>query len=133
MWIRKFHKDDEEDTRSPIPTQVVSNEEYVPRPQTLQQKKVESLIQSLAEKCSKKIGLTRRDFLKTTNGMAVAFIAMNEVFGKYFNVQAEEMIDPDAIKELWPKSKIPSKLIMLRLVKKNHWVLESWLGPSMKN
>ena len=89
MWIRKFHKDDEEDTRSPIPTQVVSNEEFVPRPQTLQQKKVESLIQSLAEKCSKKIGLTRRDFLKTTNGMAVAFIAMNEVFGKYFNVQAE--------------------------------------------
>jgi predicted TIM-barrel fold metal-dependent hydrolase len=102
MWIRKFHKDDEEDTRSPIPTQVVSNEEFIPRPQTLQQKKVESLIQSLAEKCSKQIGLTRRDFLKTTNGMAVAFIAMNEVFGKYFNVQAEEMIDPDAIKELWP-------------------------------
>ena len=59
MWIRKFHKDDEEDTRSPIPTQVVSNEEFVPRPQTLQQKKVESLIQSLAEKCSKKIALTR--------------------------------------------------------------------------
>ena len=103
MWVRKFHKDDKEDTRSPIPTQVVSNEEFVPRPQTLQQKKVESLIQSLAEKCSKKIGLTRRDFLKTTNGMAVAFIAMNEVFGKYFNVQAEEMVDPDVINELWPK------------------------------
>ena len=39
MWIKKFHKDDSEDLRSPIPTQVVSNEEYLPRPQTPDQKK----------------------------------------------------------------------------------------------
>ena len=48
MWVKKFHKDDIEDKRSPIPTQVVSNEEYLPRPQTKQQKQVEELIQSLA-------------------------------------------------------------------------------------
>ena len=29
MWIKKFHKDDTEDLRCPIPTQVVSNEEYL--------------------------------------------------------------------------------------------------------
>ena len=46
MWVKKFHKDDVEDKRSPIPTQVVSNEEYLPRPQTKQQKQVEELIQS---------------------------------------------------------------------------------------
>ena len=104
MWVKKFHKDDVEDKRSPIPTQVVSNEEYLPRPQTKQQKQVEELIQSLATKYSKTAGLSRRDFLKTVNGMAVAFTAMNQVFGEYFQVQAEEMIDESAIKELWPKN-----------------------------
>ena len=104
MWVKKFHKDDVEDKRSPIPTQVVSNEEYLPRPQTKQQKQVEELIQSLASKYSKTAGLSRRDFLKTVNGMAVAFTAMNQVFGEYFEVQAEEMIDESAIKELWPKN-----------------------------
>ena len=104
MWIKKFHKDDEDDTRSPIPTQVISNEEYLPRPQTKQQKQVEDLIQSLAEKYGKKVGLSRRDLLKTANGMAIAFVAMNQIFGNYFNVQAEEMVDQSMIEELWPKN-----------------------------
>ena len=67
MWIKKFHKDDTEDSRSPIPTQVVSNEEYLPRPQTTDQKRVEAIIHDMAEKYGKKVGLSRRDFLKTTN------------------------------------------------------------------
>ncbi len=104
MWIKKFHKDDEEDKRSPIPTQVISNEEYLPRPQTKQQKQVEDLIQSLADKYGKKVGLSRRELLKTANGMAIAFVAMNQIFGKYFNVQAEEMVDQSMIEELWPKN-----------------------------
>ena len=33
MWIKKFHRDQTEDKRSPIPTQVVSNEEFLPTPQ----------------------------------------------------------------------------------------------------
>jgi len=45
MWIKKFHRDHKEDLRSPIPTQVVSNEEFLPTPQTKQQKQVEDLIQ----------------------------------------------------------------------------------------
>ena len=53
MWIKKFHKDDEEDKRSPIPTQVISNEEYLPRQQTKQQKQVEDLIQSPLDKIDK--------------------------------------------------------------------------------
>ena len=84
MWVKKFHKDDSEDSRTPIPTQVVSNEEYLPRPQTPDQKKVEAIIHEMAEKYGKKVGLSRRDFLKTTNGMALAFVAMNQVFGNYF-------------------------------------------------
>ena len=104
MWIKKFHRDNQEDKRSPIPTQVVSNEEFLPRSQTQQQKKVENLIQNLAQQYGRKIGLSRRDFLKTSSGMAVAFMAMNEVFGQYFDVHAEEMLDTSVHAELWPKN-----------------------------
>ena len=97
MWIKKFHKDDTDDLRSPIPTQVVSNEEYLPRPQTPDQKKVEAIIHEMAEKYGKKAGLSRRDFLKTANGMALAFVAMNQVFGNYFQAHADELTDIDAI------------------------------------
>ena len=103
MWIKKFHRDHKEDLRSPIPTQVVSNEEFLPRPQTKQQKQVEDLIQNLAAQYGKKTGLNRRDFLKTSSGMAVAFLAMNQVFGKYFSVHADETLDSSAYAELWPK------------------------------
>ena len=58
MWIKKFHRDQTEDKRSPIPTQVVSNEEFLPPPQTKQQKQVEDLIQTLASQYGKKTGLS---------------------------------------------------------------------------
>ena len=44
MWIRKGERDRMMGVDSPIPTQVVSNEEFIPRPQTEKQKQVESLI-----------------------------------------------------------------------------------------
>ena len=42
-WIRKGERDRALGVDSPIPTQVVSNEEFLPRPQNARQKKVESL------------------------------------------------------------------------------------------
>ena len=54
----------------------------------------------MAEKYGKKVGLSRRDFLRTTNGMALAFVAMNQVFGDYFQAHAEELTDIGAISEL---------------------------------
>jgi hypothetical protein len=41
MWIRKVVRDRKKGVDSPMPTQLVSNEEYLPRPQTPQQKQVE--------------------------------------------------------------------------------------------
>jgi hypothetical protein len=74
---------DEEGTfLSPIPTQVVSNGEYMPAPQTQKQKQVEGRIQELSETASKKLGMDRRRFLLSTGGMAAALLAMNEVFGR---------------------------------------------------
>ena len=82
--------------RSPIPTQMVSNGEYMPEPQTAQQKKVEARIKELADAASKKLGISRRSFMTSSGGTAASFIAMNEVFGKFFKVDKEEMFEPEA-------------------------------------
>src|SRR5213593_2513306 len=80
-------------SRSPIPTRIVSNEEFPPPPQTPAQANVEHLTDLYAERAGPKLGLTRRHFLKTTGGMAAALLAMNDVFGKFFDVRAAEMLD----------------------------------------
>ena len=62
MWIRKGERDRMLGVDSPIPTQVVSNEEFIPRPQTEKQKQVENLIMEWGTRNSKKIGMSRRTF-----------------------------------------------------------------------
>src|SRR5260370_29932169 len=94
---------------SPVPTRMVSNGEYMPVPQTEKQKQVEARIQELAESASKKLGMDRRRFLASTGGMAAAFIAMNEVFGRFFNVDAIEMFEPVA----YAQSGAPRDLFVL--------------------
>jgi hypothetical protein len=81
---------------SPVPTQMVSNGEYMPAPQTRQQKRVEARIQELSESASRKLGMDRRRFLKSSGGMAAAFLAMNEVFGQYFDIDPVAMFEPAA-------------------------------------
>src|SRR3989442_15128356 len=82
--------------QSPVPTRMVSNGEYMPYPQTEKQKRVEARIQELADSASKKVGISRRKFLAGTGGMAAAFLAMNEVFGRIFNVSPIEMFEAEA-------------------------------------
>lgn len=81
---------------SPVPTRIVSNGEFNPLPQTDKQRRVEARIQALADAQGRKLGLGRREFLKSASGMAAAFLAMNEVFGPVFSVARAEMTDPDA-------------------------------------
>ena len=82
--------------RSPVPTQMVSNGEFNPLPQSAAQRKVEARISDLAERNGHRLGLDRRGFLRTSCGMALAFAAMNEVFGQVFEVGAAEAAEPDA-------------------------------------
>jgi len=55
--------DEAEGFESPIPTQMVSNGEYMPVPQTRKQQQVEARIKELADAASKKLGMSRRKFL----------------------------------------------------------------------
>jgi uncharacterized protein len=93
---RLFPADHADRGHSPIPTQMVSNGEYMPIVQTDKQRKVEQRVNALAEQASKKLGMSRRKFLATTGGFAASFIAMNEVFGHFFDVSPMEMLIPEA-------------------------------------
>ena len=103
MWIRKWERDLRKGVDSPIPTQVVSNEEFIPRAQTPEQRKVEGLIAELAKEKSRKLGMERRVFLRTSMGMATAFLAQNLVYGNAWEVDPDETLDPAASQEKWPK------------------------------
>ena len=103
MWIRKWERDAKKGVDSPMPTQVLSNEEFIPRPQNKQQKQWEDLIGEMAEKNAKKLGMDRRGFMRTSMGMATVFLAANSVYGPYWDVDAAETLEPAATEEKWPK------------------------------
>jgi uncharacterized protein len=98
-YVHKCDLDAYLDRNLPIPTQVVSNEEFIPPPQSLRQKMVEYRLGSMADRIAKNLGMDRRAFLRTASGMATAFAAMNCVFGKHFRVDASEMLDLEAAQE----------------------------------
>jgi uncharacterized protein len=98
-WIRKSDLDAWLDRHLPVPTQVISNEEYTPIPQTHHQRLLEQEIVASAEQQARHLGIDRRQFLRTSCGMALAFAAMNTVFGRFFRVEAEELFDPAAVAE----------------------------------
>jgi predicted TIM-barrel fold metal-dependent hydrolase len=103
MWVRRCDLDAALEAPVPIPTQIASNEEFIPPPQSPQQKAVEARTLQIAEAQARRHGITRRQFLRTGSGMAAALVAMNEVFGRCFEVEAAEVEDPHAYRERWPK------------------------------
>ena len=86
-------------SRSPIPMRVVSNEEFSPHPQTVAQAHVEHLIDTIGTSSARQLGMTRRNFLRTTGGMATALLAMNSVFGRFFDVLDIEAVEAAAFTE----------------------------------
>src|SRR5262245_23491135 len=103
MWIPKWQRDRQMGVDSPVPTQVVSNEEFIPRPQNEQQRQVERLIGELSEEKAKMLGMDRRRFMASSMGMATAFMASNMVYGPHWEVEAAETMEPAATEEKWPK------------------------------
>jgi predicted TIM-barrel fold metal-dependent hydrolase len=86
--------------QGPIPTRMISNGEYMPHPQTEKQKQVEARVKELADKAAKKLGISRRQFLSGSGGMAASLLAINDVFGKnFFKVSPVEMFEPAAFAE----------------------------------
>ena len=95
--------------RAAVPTHNVSNGEYVPFAQTAGQHEVEARVAAIAEQTAKQLGLSRRGFLCGAGGMAASFIAMNEVFGPFFDASHFELVEPAAAAEKGP----PADLFVL--------------------
>ena len=80
---------------SPIPTQIVSSDEYLPAPQTPKQREVEARLKELASSLAKRHAMSRRRFFQTAAGMAASYLAMNEVYGPLFSVARAETTSPE--------------------------------------
>jgi len=65
----------------PFPLAPVSNGEWCPPPPSREQKQVMRLLGEEADVRAKKLGLSRRDFLRTAAGTATAYMVMNQVHG----------------------------------------------------
>ena len=78
-----------------MPTQIVSSDEYLPVPQTAQQREVEARLIEMSDRLAKRQGLSRRRFFQTAAGMAASFVAMNQVFGRYFDASEAEAATPE--------------------------------------
>src|SRR5262245_2997868 len=84
---------------SPVPTQIVSSDEYMPVPQSEKQREVEARLKELSDRLARQQGLSRRRFFQTAAGMAASFVAMNQVFGRLFEVSEAEAATPDVAAE----------------------------------
>jgi predicted TIM-barrel fold metal-dependent hydrolase len=81
---------DQVDTGTPIPTRLVSSDEYLPIRQTERQRQVEARMNELGDAYGRRNGLSRRRFFQTAAGMTAAFAAMNEIYGPLFGVSPAE-------------------------------------------
>ena len=104
MWIRQCDLDANNPAPAPIPTRIVSNEEFVPPPQSREQLAYEKRLAEISEQSARRQGLDRRAFLRTGSGMAAALLALNDVFGPCYDVSAAEADDQGAFEERWPKN-----------------------------
>src|ERR1700751_6095323 len=84
---------------TPIPTQIVSSDEYYPDPQNEKQREVETRLLAMADDLGQKQGLDRRRFFQTAAGMAASFVAMNEVYGALFDATPAEAATPAMAQE----------------------------------
>src|SRR5262249_25855326 len=83
----------------PLPTRLVSNEEFPALPQTAAQRAVEQRILAEASRLARRLGLSRRDFLRRSGGIATSLLAMNAVFGRFFDVLPVEAADASAFRD----------------------------------
>ena len=84
---------------SPIPTQSVSSDEFMPAPQTAKQREFEARVKEYGITLARQQGVSRRAFFKTAAGMAAAFVAMNDTYGRLYTVSRAEASTPEMASE----------------------------------
>ena len=80
---------------TPIPTQIVSSDEYFPAAQNAKQREAETRMLRLGDRLAKRMGISRRRFFQTAAGMAAGFVALNQTYGRVFDISEAEAATPD--------------------------------------
>ena len=83
---------------SPIPTQSVSSDEFMPAPQTAKQREFEARVKYGAA-LARRQGMSRRAFFRTAAGMAAAFVAMNDTYGRLYTASRAKAGTPELANE----------------------------------
>src|SRR5215207_1638856 len=97
--INELHPSELLPHATPIPTQIISSDEYIPAPQSAKQKEVESRLLDMSDELGKKQGLSRRAFFQSAAGMAAGFVALNDTFGTVFDASRAEAATPAMAQE----------------------------------
>jgi predicted TIM-barrel fold metal-dependent hydrolase len=133
MWVRQCDVDAGNDCLPPIPSRIASNEEFVPPPQSAEQREYEARVAEISEHAARRQGRSRRDFLKSGSGMAAALVALNQVFGDCYEVAAEEVDDPKAFEERWPKDQFILDVQTHHVDVSKKWYDETPTGRGVKS
>jgi len=80
---------------TPIPTQIVSSDEYFPAAQNAKQREAEARMLDLGDRQARRMGISRRRFFQTAAGMAAGFVALNQTYGRLFDLSEAEAATPD--------------------------------------
>ena len=65
MWVRQCEIDATAEAPLPIPSRIASNEEFIPPPQSAEQKEYEARLSEISERAARRQGLQRDDKLQT--------------------------------------------------------------------
>ncbi|HVH06337.1 MAG TPA: amidohydrolase family protein [Myxococcota bacterium] len=74
-------REEDEDPDFPFPLSDVSNGEWCPRPPSARQRAAAELLGAEAERRARRLGMSRREFLRSAAGTATAFWVLNTVHG----------------------------------------------------
>jgi hypothetical protein len=133
MWVRQCDIDASDDDRPPIPAVIASNEEFIPPPQSREQKEYLTRFSIMVDEVSRHHGIPRRDYLRSSRGMAAALIALNQVHGQAYDVDPIEAVDPLAFEEKWPKDQFIFDVQTHHVDVSRRWYDETETGQRTKS
>ncbi len=77
----------------PVPTRNISNGEYLPKPQSALQQRVEKRMTELIDRSAVRLGVESGQFRASDGGIVAGLVAMNDVYGRFFDVSPEALVD----------------------------------------
>jgi predicted TIM-barrel fold metal-dependent hydrolase len=119
MRIRR-HELDPEGRRLPVKLDRTSNGEFWPVPFPAQAAAAKRLAHTRADGLSRKLGLSRRGFLKSLSGAAASLLAMNDAFARFDKVGGGFAVPKQAALELEAAEEVLSKREFIFDVQTHH-------------